>query len=103
MKFIFEMHEQIASYLYNFTSDERDDDEEEEEEEERRYGHHRHEYEDEEVSVNPRDTGCNLNARETFRRRLMNVLCTFILRPVPRRKLPRGDNNVFEVAITILY
>ena len=67
MTFIFEMHEQIASYLHNFTSDERDDDEEEEEEE-RLYGRHRHEYEDEEVGVNPRDTGRNLNERETFRR-----------------------------------
>ena len=35
----------------------------------------------------PLDTGRKLNAHKTFRRcpgRLLNVLCTFILRPVPR-------------------
>ena len=58
----------MTSYFHNFSSDERDDDEEEEEED-RLYDHHRHGYEDEEVGINPRDTGRNLNIHETFRRR----------------------------------
>ena len=38
---------------------------------------------------NPVDTGRKLNAHKTFRRRpgrLLNVLCTFSLRPVPTGK-----------------
>ena len=34
------------------------------------------------VSKIPVDTGRKLNVYKTFRRRLLNVLCTFTLRPV---------------------
>ena len=40
-------------------------------------------------SINPIDTGRKLNVHKTFRRRpgcLLNVLCTFNLRPVSTRK-----------------
>ena len=46
--------------------------------------------------LNPLGTGCKLNIHKTFKRRpgrLLNVLCTFNLRPVSRGN---GDlNNAF--------
>ena len=41
------------------------------------------------ISINSVDTGCKLNVHKTFRRRpgrLLNVLCTFNLRPVSTGK-----------------
>ena len=40
-------------------------------------------------NMKPVDTGCKLNVHKAFRRRpgrLLNVLCTFNLRPVPTGK-----------------
>ena len=39
------------------------------------------------TSSNPVDTGRKLNVHKTFRRRLLNVLCTFNLRPVSTGKI----------------
>ena len=45
---------------------------------------------------NPVDTGRKLNAHKTFRRRpgrLLNVLCTFSLRPVSAGKLSQSSTR----------
>ena len=43
--------------------------------------------------IKPADTGCKLNVDKTFRRRpgrLLNVLCTFNLRPVSKGNAEHG-------------
>ena len=43
-------------------------------------------------NMNPVDTGRKLNVHKTFRRRLLNLLCTFNLRPVSTGKTTRTAN-----------
>ena len=48
----------------------------------------------EEIPINPVDTGRKLNVHKTFRRRpgrLLNVLCTFNLRPVSTGKIEKEN------------
>ena len=61
------------------------------------------------ASYNPLNTGRKLNAHKTFSRslgRLLNVLCTFNLRPLFRRKEIKNyddKNNICNVKLSVQY
>ena len=55
-------------------------------------------------SSHPVDTGCKLNVHKTFRRRpgrLLNVLCTFNLRPMSTGQLKSMKNDSKRVTIRL--